>query len=189
LKTNIQDNLYESFIVYSNEEDEDDDNYSNISEEFERRVKDINLNLTRSLNRQDGDDTISLYAYVDDEWYVIYITMFWMKYNRNHFDWSFLFCSTIKKKVSWEEWYLRKKIEAFKNEKLMKSQMQKRWEEDKKLHNRKNMSEEEKNKFLMDWWDKKKQQKEKYEEKLRKLQEENERKVRNNQIKDTFFVW
>ncbi len=110
MKTNIQDNLYESFIVYSNEEDEDDDNYSNISEEFERRVKDINLNLTRSLNRQDGDDTISLYAYVDDEWYVIYITMFWMKYNRNHFDWSFLFVVPSKRKCLGKSGILERKL-------------------------------------------------------------------------------
>lgn len=93
----VKDNLYESFIVYSN--DEDDDNYSNISEDFDRRVRDINLNLTRSLNGH-GDDTISLYAYVDDE-------------------------CTVKKKISWEEWYLRKKIEGLKNEKQMKSKMQK----------------------------------------------------------------
>lgn len=149
-------NLYESFIVYSNDEDEDDDNYSNISEDFDRRVKDINLNLTRSLNGH-GDDTISLYAYVDDE-------------------------CTVKKKISWEEWYLRKKIEGLKNEKQMKSKMQKKWEEDKKSHNRKNLSEKEKNKFLMDWWDKKKRQKEEYEEKLRQLTEANDRKNHKKKV-------
>ena len=80
--SSLKDNLYESFILYDEEDSNrisdkyDDDNYSTISSEFAGQVKIINSNLKHSLenNRNKGDnnninndDTISLYAYENEE--------------------------------------------------------------------------------------------------------------------------
>lgn len=166
-------NLYESFIVYSNDDYnqveiyDDDDNYSTISSEFDKQVKNLNLNLTRSIN---GCDTISLYTYEDDD------------------------DGVNTRRVTWEEWYLKKKIEKLKNAKLMKDKMEKKWEDDKRSRSKKNYTEEEKTKFLKEWLDKKKKQQKEYEEKLERLSNEKNRKkytkeVEQEKAEENFNTW
>jgi hypothetical protein len=99
-----------------------------------------------------NNDTISLYDYEDED--------------------------QAKKRMTWEEWYLKKKIDSLKNEKTMKRRMQAKWDEDQKAGNRKNYTEEEKNKFLMEWMNKKKKQRIECERKLKILLEEKKGKVK-----------
>jgi len=80
--------------------------------------------------------------------------------------------------MTWEEWYLKKKIDSLKNEKTMKRRMQAKWDEDQKAGNRKNYTEEEKNNFLMEWMNKKKKQRIECERKLKILLEEKKGKVK-----------
>lgn len=164
-------NLYESFIVCDNDDDDDyeffdDGNYSTVSDEIYRQVNDINLNLTRTLN---DHDTISLYAYEDDE-------------------------ADKARKITWEEWYLKKKIENLKKTKEMKADMQKKWEEDQRSRNKKNYTEEEKNNFLKEWLEKKKQQQKDYELRLEKLtakkkEKDYTKKVDKEKADENFQKW
>jgi len=88
----------------------------------------------------------------------------------------FVIQSDSSRRLTWEEWYLKKKLQALKNKEKSKETRSAR-SKPEESDIKKKLSEEEKKKKLIEWLEEKRKQRKKIEEETHRLKEEERLKV------------